>query len=310
LNVDPKGYENLRLWDVASGKEVMTWKGHPSKVEYVAFLPEGKEAVSSGNDGKIRLWNVVTGDELPPLVANEGDLSQVMLTCMGKSILFVGKSDRSIAGTNKLYDIASKKVVLPTEKVREHGGFVAASMNGIVALSVGATPKKEPDIVLWNLNQGVLLNTIKNHDLIRNAIFSPDGKFLVLAVNADKGDEEDRYLALWNASSGVIDKKLRGYERGVNGLAVTPENKRVIAVCGDGQMRCWDLTTEKVIWTATAKSELCAVSSDGKWVATSKGMVTRMTKDLRVEIRDVATGQQLKMMQPKEPDREYRANND
>jgi hypothetical protein len=48
----------VRLWDVASGKELYCFKGHKAEVISVAISPDGKHAVSGSVDSSIRLWRL------------------------------------------------------------------------------------------------------------------------------------------------------------------------------------------------------------------------------------------------------------
>src|SRR5262249_34409595 len=54
----------LRLWDVATGKELRCFRGHREAVTSVAFSPDGRRALSCSGDGTVRLWDVATGQEL------------------------------------------------------------------------------------------------------------------------------------------------------------------------------------------------------------------------------------------------------
>jgi WD40 repeat protein len=54
----------LRLWDVATGKEVRCFRGHSQAVTSMAFSPDGRRALSCGGDATVRLWDVATGREL------------------------------------------------------------------------------------------------------------------------------------------------------------------------------------------------------------------------------------------------------
>ena len=50
---------SLKVWDVASGKELETLKGHASQVMSVHFHPDDQRIVSTSADRTIRIW--VTG---------------------------------------------------------------------------------------------------------------------------------------------------------------------------------------------------------------------------------------------------------
>jgi hypothetical protein len=54
------GLENegtVRLWELATGKQLRSFKGHSGSVHSVAFAPDGRSALSGGYDG-IRLWDL------------------------------------------------------------------------------------------------------------------------------------------------------------------------------------------------------------------------------------------------------------
>src|ERR1022692_694568 len=61
------GDNTIRLWEVATGKEVFSSTGHHSIVTAVALSPDGKIVASASEDRTIRLWETVTGKELRQL---------------------------------------------------------------------------------------------------------------------------------------------------------------------------------------------------------------------------------------------------
>jgi WD40 repeat protein len=54
----------VKVWDIATGKELLLLKGHTDIVTGVAFHPEGKRLVSVGKDKQVRTWEVETAKEL------------------------------------------------------------------------------------------------------------------------------------------------------------------------------------------------------------------------------------------------------
>ena len=50
--------KTIKLWDVATGREIRTLSGHTHWVNSVAFSPDGKILASGSWDGRILLWDV------------------------------------------------------------------------------------------------------------------------------------------------------------------------------------------------------------------------------------------------------------
>src|SRR6266508_2490891 len=53
--------KTIRLWDVASGKELPRLEGHGDWVSAITFSPDGKYLVSASRDWTVRLWEAATG---------------------------------------------------------------------------------------------------------------------------------------------------------------------------------------------------------------------------------------------------------
>ena len=55
--VNGDGNGKLQLWDITTGNEIITLKGHTKQVETLRFSPDGKTLVSAAQDGTILLWD-------------------------------------------------------------------------------------------------------------------------------------------------------------------------------------------------------------------------------------------------------------
>lgn len=55
---------SLRLWDLATGKEIRSFFGHTKDVRRVAISADGKQLLSGSFDGTMRLWDLHSGKEI------------------------------------------------------------------------------------------------------------------------------------------------------------------------------------------------------------------------------------------------------
>src|SRR6185437_702253 len=58
------GFMTVAIVDPATGKPMVTLKGHTNQVLAVVFSPDGKTIATSSKDGLIKLWQVSSGEEL------------------------------------------------------------------------------------------------------------------------------------------------------------------------------------------------------------------------------------------------------
>jgi WD40 repeat protein len=58
----------MRLWDVKTGKEIARFQRHTDRVNWIAFSPDGRQAVSRKFDKTVRVWDVATQRQLQELM--------------------------------------------------------------------------------------------------------------------------------------------------------------------------------------------------------------------------------------------------
>jgi RNA polymerase sigma factor (sigma-70 family) len=267
----------VRLWDVATGKELLKLEGHTGGTYALAFLPGGKKAVSGGADGTIRIWDLETGKELNRYEGHEGTVYGLDVSGDGK-LLLTGGEDKTV----RLWDLGTGKEVRRFEGHEGKVRAVAFSADGKQAAS--GTILGDATLRIWDVetgkevskysvagtpakgrrNIGVLYGSfgglappggfgpfpfIEESGGIASVAFSPDGK-LVLAGCMDN------VLRVFELSTGK-ERKLEGHTQQLHGAVFTPDCKRILSGSYDQTVRLWDVESGQ---------EVCRFFGHTNWV--------------------------------------------
>jgi WD40 repeat protein len=80
------GDNTVRLWDVATGRELRQLTGHTEGVRSVAISPDGQTLASGSGDKTVRLWDVATGRELRQLTGHTDYVISVAISPDGQTL--------------------------------------------------------------------------------------------------------------------------------------------------------------------------------------------------------------------------------
>ena len=214
---------HLKLWDVASGKNLADIRAHfwdrlgvPSAVSTVAFSPDGKTVASGGvTDQKVKLWDVATGKNTETF--DVPFVWQLAFNPDGKSLLT----------GDKLWDLETKKAREVVIKVSERRRF-AVVFDPKGKLHLAATRSREQtDLWFWDEEPGQKAIRGKGHrgDVARLEL-SRDGK------RAASNSFFDHTVRLWDTTTGenitTLDKLPKW---STCGLRFSPEGKILALFC-------------------------------------------------------------------------------
>lgn len=221
--------KTIRIWEVATGRELMRCAGHSDTVLALSFTLDGTNLVSGGLDRAIHLWDVATGKLIRVLYGSTDAVRAVMVSRDGRYLLAAG-DDR----TARIWELATGREVAV---LSGHAGPVlsaAFAPDGRHIVTAGSDGK----ICVWN-RKGERIGPARQGHIgpVRSLAFSPDGRQV-----ASGG--EDRTVRLWDLASGAERRRFEGHANAVITVAFTPSGRLLSASSQyrnpDRFLRLWD----------------------------------------------------------------------
>lgn len=188
----------VKVWDIATGREVRTLSEHRDPVRTLAFSPDGRLIASGSADNTIKLWEVVR---------------------LRDSVI---SSYKTLSGRDG-HEGPVEAVAFSPCKQKDPSGTTCIEWDGLLA-----SGSWDRTIKVWKVDTGSVESTLAGHtDSIYSVAFSPDGKFLA-------SGSADHTIKLWD----VVNKKeiltLSGHSGPVYFVAFSPDGKLVASGSADG----------------------------------------------------------------------------
>jgi WD40 repeat protein len=232
----------VRLWDVASGKQIATFAGLDTAKDVfaVTFSPNGRMLAAADSSGKIKIWNVATRAVLMTL-DHAAEVYSIAFS-PEELTLASGGDDKAV----KLWNVQSGQLLRTLTGHNTFVGDIAFNADGTILASAGGKdsikgfPKNkgsETDhydamVKLWDVASGQELRTLKG---IYPVAFAPNGKTLVSGIVPNR-------IKLWNVSSGEEIGTLTGHIYLVRSISFSPDGRTLVS--GGFLVRLWNLAAD------------------------------------------------------------------
>jgi WD40 repeat protein len=139
------------LWDVASARRVMQFKGHLGPVNAVAISSDGTFAATGGGDAHVFLWDIFTGRKLAEIKCGDSPVTSLTISHDCAQIL-AGNKD----GSARLLDLAGNETLFYLEGNGEEVASCAFTGDGKRLV----TASMDGRICFWDSSDGKLLATL------------------------------------------------------------------------------------------------------------------------------------------------------
>jgi WD40 repeat protein len=232
-------HPGVRVYGVASGKELRRLDAVPPSICIsLAYSPDGKMLAAVGQDGSLRLWDVLESRELHPPVGHPSNVQNLVFLGDGKHLVsYSGTSARMIA-----WEVATGKEVDQHVGLPFNPSTMVASPDGKGVQGLGYDrrlhvwrPGRGLEEVPLNLQVAPFNQAALSADGKRAALVSSTDRKLRL-YDLDRKDREGRVLAtpenVW-----------------VNLPVFTPDGRRLAATTSDGAIHVWDCATRREVRT-------------------------------------------------------------
>ncbi len=301
---DDEGESTLRLWEVDSGKELLTIQRGSTDLcaSDVVFSPDGALIAMGIENKTVGVWDAATGEACARLEGHEGDVVAVAWSPDG-GVLASSAYDRKV----RLWDTRSWQPLTSFTADEQVIYSLAFSPDGGTLVSAGTDAR----IRLWQVPEGrerwigpghtgevtaVALSpdartlasggadgTVRAWDLGTGAerlcIEGAAGSVLALAWAGEArlvfSREGEQVIHVADAGTGKDVRLLEGHSNTALSLAVMPDGLRVLSGGRDGKICLWDLATGKCeTWPERTEAiRVVTLSSDGATLAWAGGDV-------------------------------------
>jgi WD40 repeat protein len=234
---------NVRLWDVQTGRLEHTFEGHSRAISSLAFSPDGQILASGSFDQSIKLWDVPSRKLKLALGEHpSGQVKGVSFSPDGKFLASAG------ADGVRLWDLGTGKLLQFFES-NQGVLTVTFSPDGKILAGAGGAGVK-----LWGVQERKMLRHLKGveAELIIAIAFSPDGQVLASGGNR-------QMVTLWNVNTGDLKGTVDVKRDFIRSLGFSTDG-RMLAVVDRTACQLWNMEKYQVQEALRSDAPLLSVA--------------------------------------------------
>ncbi|MDB9425601.1 serine/threonine protein kinase [Microcystis aeruginosa CS-564/01] len=220
----------IKIWEVATGKQLRTLTGHSDFFRSVVYSPDGRYLASGSFDKTIKIWEVATGREVRTLTGHSGWVNSVVYSPDGR-YLASGSWDKTI----KIWEVATGKEL---RTLTRHSGWVYSVVYSLDGHYL-ASGSQDNTIKIWEVATGKQLRTLTGHsDWVWSVVYSPDGRYLA-------SGSRDNTIKIWEVATGKQLRIFTGHSEAVFSVVYSPDGRYLASGSQDNTIKIWEVATGK-----------------------------------------------------------------
>ncbi len=273
-------YRKLPRTQLLGVWEGETMRAQRGGVRALSVSANARYALSGGEFGDIRVWNLSTGQAIQSFEAHRGPVHAVCFDRDGAHAYSAG-ADNSL----RRWDIGKGKCVQTLAEHTSAMEAIALRPDGQFLATGGWT------ISLWHLRTSECVRTFGGStSAVFDVAWTPDGRYIISALS-------DETIRMWDVATSECVREFKGHTGAVQSLSISGDGRTLLSGSSPlwghaGQVAVWDVPSGKrlcMLEGHTAAVNSVSLSLDGR-CALSGGA------DHSVRLWDVTSGKCLRVL--------------
>jgi WD40 repeat protein/DNA-binding SARP family transcriptional activator len=235
----------IDIRDAETGKSVLSFQGHDGDINDVAFSPDGSRLASTGEDGKLNVWDPSTGRLVSSLAATSGASGpsfsadgSLVAAAWGEpadQVRVLNLSTDRVVSTVRVQQAIDTALSPDGKRVAVARWWADGEVGAVFDVSTGkeAFALPGPNCCASPTSRGVS--------------WSPDGR--LVAVSSEGTGR------VWDAETGTLRYTLLGHSGFILSVAWSPDSSRLVTGSSDGTAKVWEVRSDGVRerWSLSAQ---------------------------------------------------------